>query len=121
MKKDEKHKTVFRTCYDHYEYLTMSLSLINDLAIFQIMMNEILRDLLNQRVIVYIDDILLYSKNETKHETLVKRLLQRLQNHELVKQLDKCVFHVQEVNFLSYTLFSEDVALTDETIRMIQD
>ena len=85
MKKDEKHKTTFRTRYNHYEYLTMSLSLINALAIFQIMMNEILRDLLNQEVIVYIDDILIYSKNETEHEALVKRVLQHLQNHELIE------------------------------------
>ena len=67
IKPGDEWKTAFRTRYGYYEYLVMPFGLANAPAIFQDMMNEILQDLINHRVVVYINDILIYTENKEKH------------------------------------------------------
>jgi hypothetical protein len=74
IKEGDEWKTAFRTRYGHYEYLVMPFGLTNAPATFQAMMNDVLRELLDQGVIVYMDDILIYSRDEHKHYTLVKKV-----------------------------------------------
>ncbi len=80
----------FLTTGGHYEYLVMPFGLANAPAVFQSFINEIFRDMLNQYVIVYIDDILIYSKSEDEHIKHVQTILSRLQEHQLFVKAEKC-------------------------------
>ena len=71
----------------------MPFGLCNAPASFQNMMNDVLREFLDHRVICYIDDILIYSRNEKEHEELVSKVLQKLIDHGLAAEIDKCHFH----------------------------
>ena len=117
----EEWKTAFRTRYGHFEYLVMPMGLTNAPATFQAMMNEILKEFLDLGVVCYLDDILIYSRNEAEHETLVKLILQKLMDQSLAAEIDKCSFHVQEVDFLGYILSPEGVKMANDSIRTILD
>ena len=100
----DEWKTVFHTRYGHFEYLVMPFGLANAPATFQNMMNEIFKDMIDIGVIIYLDDILIYSGNEADHIALVKRVLSRLQEHKLAIAPEKCEWHKSRVNFWA-TLF----------------
>ena len=74
--------------------------LVNEPAIFQAIMNKILREFLDQGVVVYLDDILIYPKSEEEHIELVKKVLDRLAKHQLAVSVTKSVFHVKSVELL---------------------
>jgi phosphomevalonate kinase len=78
VKEGNEWKTSFRTRYGHFEYSVMPFSLTNVLTIFQHMMNDIFREYLDHFVIIYLDDILIYSKNEEEHEHHVRFILEKL-------------------------------------------
>jgi hypothetical protein len=99
----------------------MPFDLANALATFQAMMNDILREFLDLGVVVYIDDILIYFKTEEEHETIVSKVLQRLMDEGMAAEIDKCTFHVQELEFLGYVLSDKGVSMSDETIQTILD
>ena len=72
-------------------------------------------------MIVYLDNILICSCNEEEHEALVEKVLQRLMDNDLAVEIDKYAFHTREVDFLGYHLSPEGLAMTDKTIRTIQE
>lgn len=78
IRQGDEWKTAFNTPTGHYEYLVMPFGLTNAPAVFQALINDVLRDLLNQFVFVYLDDILIFSKSLEEHEGHVSRVLQRL-------------------------------------------
>ena len=78
IKKGDEYKTAFRTRYGHYEWNVIPLGLCNALATFQEYINDLLREYLDQRVIVYLDDILIYSVNEDEHTVLILKVLKTL-------------------------------------------
>ena len=82
----------------------MPFGLTNAPATFQALMNEILGDLVNDCVVVYLDDILIYSRSQAEHVQHVKEVLRRLRNSNLYAKGSKCVFHATEVTFLGYVL-----------------
>jgi hypothetical protein len=92
-------KTTFSTRYGLYEYLVMSFGLTNALAYFMYLMNSIFMLELDKIVLVFIDDILVYSKNEDEHAKHLHTVLQRLRNHHLYAKLSKCEFWLREINF----------------------
>ena len=104
-------ETAFRTRYGLFEYKVMPFGLANAPAMFQNMMNEILRDMIYLGVIIYLDDILIYSENEQEHVALVKRVLERLLEHQLAIAPDKCEWHRSRVNFLGYIISPEGVEM----------
>ena len=119
IKEGDEWKTAFRMRYRHYEYLVMPEGLTNAPALFQAMMNEILWEYLDQGVVVYLDNILIYSRNEEEHEVLVKKVLQILMDNDLAGNIDKCHFHTKELNFLSYIISPEGVKIANDCVRTI--
>jgi len=99
MSKGDEHKTAFRRRYGQYKYKVMPFQLVNAPATFQTMMNKILREFLDHRVVVYLDDILIYSENMNDHIKRVLKVLDRLEQHDLAVSLKKSVFHQGEVEF----------------------
>jgi hypothetical protein len=79
------------------------------------------RIFLDLGIIVYIDDILIYSRNEKEYCALVEKVLQRLMDNNLAAEIDKCSFGVQEVDFLGYILSPDSISMANDTIRTIQE
>ena len=119
LKEGEEWKTAFRTRYGHYEYLVMPFGLTNAPATFQTLVNNILREYLDIFVIVYLDDILIYSKTREEHVQHVKKVLRALQKRNLPIKPDKCQFHVQTVGFLGFVISPEGIKMEQEKVRAI--
>jgi hypothetical protein len=85
-------KTTFTTRYDHFEYLVMSFGLTNALAHFMYLMNFVFMPELDKFVMVFIDDILVYSKSMEEHEEHLRIVLQWLREHQLYAKFSKCEF-----------------------------
>src|SRR5207249_3117659 len=115
------YKTAFRTRYGHYEWNVMSLDLCNALATFQEYINDLLREYLDQKMIVYLDDILIYSVNEDEHTALILKVLKTLQEQGLTANISKYIFDVESVPFLGFVLFSKGVFLANDIIKAILD
>ena len=89
---EDQHKTAFRSRYGHYEWKVMPFGLCNAPATFQRFMNDIFRDLLDVCVVVYLDDILVFSRSKEEHQQHLRQVLQRLREHHLVaKPKEVCV------------------------------
>ena len=90
------HKTAFRTRYGHYEFTVLPFGLTNAPVAFMNLMNSIFHDCLDKFVLVFIDDILIYSKNE-EHQRHLEIVLQRLREHKLYGKLSKCSSYQREI------------------------
>ena len=97
-------KTAFITKYGLYEFMVMSFGLTNALAYFMYLMNSVFMDYLDKFVVVFIDDILVYSQNEQEHEEHLRKVLQRLRDCQLFTKLSKCEFWISEVLFLGHII-----------------
>jgi hypothetical protein len=97
-----KWKTAFRTRYGSFEYMVMPFGMTNSPASFQHFMNDIFRDLADDFVVVYLDDILIFSKDPSKHEKHVRIVLDQLKKHNLHAKPEKCTFHTDTVKYLGY-------------------
>jgi Reverse transcriptase (RNA-dependent DNA polymerase) len=119
IRKGYEWKTAFRTRYGHFEYLVMPFGLANTPAIFQAYINTALAGLLDRFVVVYLDDILIYSKNIEEHHDHVRQVLTRLRKNNLFCKLSKCEFDVPKVEFLGFIVGIEGVRADPERIRSI--
>ena len=102
-------KTAFRTRYGHYEFLVLPFGLTNAPAAFMDLMNRVFKPYLDKFVIIFIDDILIYSKSQAEHEGHLRIVLQTLREHELYAKLSKCDFWLQEVDFLGHVVYKEGI------------
>lgn len=121
MKEGEEWKTAFRTKYGLYEYLVMPFGLTNAPATFQAFINNVLRDYLDDFVVVYLDDILIYSKNMEQHRQHVHKVLQKLTESDLRTSPDKSYFHKQEVEFLGFILTPNQIKMDPQKIKSITE
>ena len=109
MRGDDVPKMTFRTRYGHYEFLVMSFGLTNAPTTFMDLMNRVFQNYLDSFVIVFIDDILVYSKNDDDHMDHLRIVLQTLKEHQLYAKYSKCEFCFRLVTFLGYIISSEGV------------
>ncbi|GKD06118.1 putative reverse transcriptase domain-containing protein [Tanacetum coccineum] len=96
-------KTAFRTRYGHYEFQVMPFGLTNAPAVFMDLMNRVCKPYLDKFVIVFIDDILIYSKDEREHEEHLKTILELLKEEKLYAKFSKCEFWIPKVQFLGHS------------------
>ncbi|GJU58185.1 putative reverse transcriptase domain-containing protein, partial [Tanacetum coccineum] len=102
-------KTAFRTRYGHYEFQVMPFGLTNAPAVFMDLMNRVCKPYLDKFLIVFIDDILIYSKNKQEHEEHLKIILELLKKEELYAKFSKCEFWIPKVQFLGHVIDSEGI------------
>ena len=112
-------KTTFRTRYGHYEFLVMPFGLTNAPAVFMDLMNRIFRPYLDQFVIVFIDDILIYSGSKEDHEENLRVVLQILRENQLYAKFSKCQFWLDSVTFLGHVISLEGVSVDPQKIEAI--
>ncbi|KAK1429741.1 hypothetical protein QVD17_11959 [Tagetes erecta] len=112
-------RTAFRTRYGHYEFLVMSFGLTNAPAAFMDLMNRVCRPMLDRSVIVFIDDILIYSKNEGDHACHLKEVLEMLQKEKLYAKFSKCAFWLREVQFLGHVINHEGIMVDPSKIEAV--
>ncbi|KAL0177211.1 hypothetical protein M9458_026105, partial [Cirrhinus mrigala] len=121
IREGDEWKMAFITPTGHYEYRVMPYGLSISPAVFQTFMNEVLWEYLHRFVMVYIDDILIYSRNEAEHRQHVQQVLHKLREHQLFLKLEKCEFHQPLVQFLGYVLSGEGVQMDQGKIQVILD
>ena len=104
-------KTTFITRYGLYEYTIMSFGLTNAPAYFMNIMNKVFMEFLHKFVVVFIDDILVYSKNEEEHKEHLSLVLEKLREHQLYAKFSKCEFWLKEFGFLGHVISGEGIAV----------
>ena len=119
MKEGEEWKTAFRTKYGLYEYLVMPFGLTNAPATFQAFINNVLREHLDDFVVVYLDDILIFSSTLEKHKEHVRQVLIQLEKADVRVSPDKSEFHKQEVEFLGFIIGPDEVKMDPGKIKSV--
>jgi hypothetical protein len=114
-------KTAFSTRYGLYEYLVMSFGLTNAPAYFMYLMNSVFMPELDKFVVVFIDDILVYSKNEDEETRHLHIVLQRLRDHRLYNKFSKCDFWLREIKFLGQNISQNGIAVDPEKVQEVMD
>ena len=115
----EEWKTAFRCRYGLFEYRVMPFGLTNAPASFQHLMNHVFHDLLDKNVIVYLDDILIYSRSMEEHTQHVKDVLARLQQNKLYAKHEKCEFHASKVEFLGFVISPSGVSMDSNKVAAV--
>ncbi|XP_058202900.1 uncharacterized protein LOC131317359 [Rhododendron vialii] len=113
--------TAFRTRYGHYEFVVMPFGLTNAPATFMDLMNSIFRAYLDRFVVVFVDDILIYSPSEVEHQSHLTIVLELLREHRLYAKLSKCEFWLSEVKFLGHVVSNGGVSVDPEKIQSVMN
>ncbi|KAL0543604.1 hypothetical protein IC582_018704 [Cucumis melo] len=119
IKDEDVPKTAFRSRYGHYEFIVMSFGLTNAPAVFMDVMNRVFREFLDTFVIVFIDDILIYSKTEAEHEEHLRMVLQTLRDNKLYAKFSKCEFWLKQVSFLGHVVSKDGVSVDPAKIEAV--
>jgi hypothetical protein len=121
IKGEDIHKTTFRTRYRHYEFMLVAFGLTNAPATFMCLMNNVLSKFLDKFVLVFIDVILIYSKNREDHEEHLRLVLQVLREHQLYAKFRKGDFFQKKIHYFVHVLSEEGVAVDPNKIRSIME
>ncbi|GKD34224.1 putative reverse transcriptase domain-containing protein [Tanacetum coccineum] len=111
VREEDIPKTAFRTRYGHYEFLVMPFGLTNAPAVFMDLMNRVFHEFLDKFVIVFIDDILVFSKSKEEHEEHLRTVLQILRQEKLYAKFSKCEFWLSKVAFLGHIVSAEGITM----------
>ncbi|KAI2644234.1 Transposon Tf2-6 polyprotein [Labeo rohita] len=121
IREGDEWKTAFSTTSGHYEYRVMPFGLANSPSYFQAFVNDVFRDMLNRWVIVYIDDILIFSNSYPEHIHHVRAVLKRLIHHQLYAKEEKCQFHQEKISFLGYVISPAGVAMDETKVNAVRN
>ena len=121
IKKGDKWKTAFRTRYGHFEYYVLPFGLSNAPATFQAYINQALIGLVDVTYVVYLDNILIFSKDPTKHKTAVQVVLNRLRTYRLYANIKKYIFDTDSVKFLSFIVKPTKIEIDPSKVGAIRD
>jgi hypothetical protein len=116
---EDIHKTTFVTRYGQYEYTVVSFGLTNAPAYFMNMMNKVFMDELDKCVVIFIDDILVFSQTTEEHEKHLRIVLGKLRQHQLYAKFSKCEFWMEEVTFLGHVLSAKGVVVDPSKIEAV--
>ncbi|GJS87350.1 reverse transcriptase domain-containing protein [Tanacetum coccineum] len=121
VREEDIPKTAFRTRYGHYEFRVMPFGLTNAPAVFMDLMNRVCKPYLDKFVIVFIDDILIYSRNKKEHEEHLKTILELLKKEELYAKFSKCEFWINTVKFLGHVIDSSGIHVDPAKIEAVKN
>ena len=121
MRAGDEWKTAFITPTGHYEYLVMPFGLSNSPAVFQNLINDVLREFLEVSVFVYVDDILIFSKSLQEHVSHVRAVLKALLLNKLFCKVEKCTFHSASTTFLGFVVGPQGLSMDSEKVKAIVD
>src|SRR4051812_15919356 len=119
--KEDIPKTAFTTRYGLYEYTVMSFGLTNAPVTFMRLMNSVFMEYLDKFVVVYIDDILVYSKTEEENAEHLRLVLTKLREHRLYAKFSKCEFWLHELVFLGHVFSTKGVSIFPDKVQTILD
>ncbi|KAF8754661.1 hypothetical protein RHS01_05915 [Rhizoctonia solani] len=119
IKEGDEWKTAFRTKYGLFEYLVMPFGLTNAPAAFQHFMNDLFRDLIDVTVVIYLDNILIFSEKPEDHPSHVREVLSRLMKNQLFCKLSKCHFHVTTVDYLGIVISPAGFSMDQRKIEAV--
>ena len=119
IKESNVSKTAFKTRYSHYEFPVMPFGLTNAPAAFMDLMNRVFHPYLDQFVIVFIDDILVYSRNAEEHTFHLRIILQTLRDNELYAKFSKCEFWLNEIVFLEHIVSENGIFVDPKKVEAI--
>ncbi|TYK31665.1 ty3-gypsy retrotransposon protein [Cucumis melo var. makuwa] len=119
IKDSDVPKTAFRSKYRHYEFIVMSFGLMNAPTVFMDLMNRVFRKFLDTFVIVFIDDILIYSMTEAEHEEHLRMVLETLRANKLYAKFSKCEFWLKQVSFLGHVVSKAGVSVDPANIKAV--
>ncbi|KAL5546420.1 hypothetical protein UlMin_006107 [Ulmus minor] len=119
IKESDIPKSTFHTRYGHYEFLVMPFGLTNAPAAFMDLMNRVFKAYLDKFVIVFIDDILVYSRSQEKHANHLRMVLQTLVEHRLYAKFSKCEFWLQSVQFLGHVISKDGLSVDPAKIEAV--
>ena len=114
-------KTAFVARYEQYEFIVMPFGLTNALVYFMNLMNKVFMEELDKFIVVFIDDILIYSRSAEEHEQHLRVILNKLRAHELYTKFSKCKFWLQEVTFLGHIITTERVKVDPEKVKAVSE
>ena len=118
---DDVQKTAFRTPLGHFQFKVLCFGLTNAPATFQAVMNRVLQPYLGQFVLVYMDDILIFSKSAAEHAEHVRLVLQKLREHALYAKHSKCEFGKRDVAFLGHVVSADGLKVDPKKVAVVQD
>jgi hypothetical protein len=118
---EDVQKTAFRTRYGHFEFLVLPFGLTNAPATFMHLMQTIFRPFLDDFVIVFLDDILIYSKTLEEHKKHIEQVLELLRQNKLYAKKSKCEFFKRSIEFLGHTLSGSGKGMQEDKVKAIRE
>src|ERR1043166_1931876 len=120
VRKQDREKTAFRIASGHYQFRVMPFGLNNAPATFQRLMNDVLRDYLRKFVTVYLDDIIIFSKNKKSHKRHIKKVLKKIRDANLKIKITKCQWFMREIKFIGHKVNKHRIQSDEDNVKKIR-